>query len=117
MHLEGIGGESQAGDKPQRYGIPFPHASEFRPRIGVRGRLSAGIIMALRRPHRRMKIGRRRVVLSIAWSSNPSPPLLDSSFRWNDAISRGSLSQVVVRDMLSKQSLMPVGAGTPRCEN
>ena len=32
-----------------------------------------------------------------------SPPLLDSSFRWNDELSGGSLSRIVVRDMLSYQ--------------
>ena len=46
-------------------------------------------------------MGPCRVVLSIVWWSYPSPPLLDSSFRWNDEISGGSLSRIVVRDMLS----------------
>ena len=32
----------------------------FPPRIGIRGRLFAGITMALRRPHKRMKIARCR---------------------------------------------------------
>ena len=31
----------------------------------------------------------------------PIPTPLDSSLRWNDEISRGSLSRIVVRDMLS----------------
>ena len=42
----------------------------------------------------------RRAVFLIVWSSYPSPPLLDSSFRWNDEIGRGSLSRIGVRDML-----------------
>ena len=56
--------------------IPSPHPSGFRPRIGVRGMLLiAGIAMALRRPHKRMKVGRwvgffhRLVVLPL-----PTPP-------------------------------------------
>ena len=44
----------------------------------------------------------------------PIPTPLDSSLRWNDGISRGSLSRIVVRDMLSLQSLVPAGSGTPR---
>ncbi len=35
---------------------PRPTPSGFRPRIGVRGRLFAGITMALRSPQKRMKI-------------------------------------------------------------
>ena len=61
----------------------------------------AGIQRALRRPHKRMKMMVRRAVFSIVWWSYPSPPLLDSSLRWNDEISRGSMSRIVVRDMLS----------------
>ena len=38
----------------------YPRPSGFRPRIGVRVRLFAGITMALRRPHKRMKITARR---------------------------------------------------------
>ena len=34
--------------------------------------------------NRKMKMGRRRVVLSIVWWSHPSPPLLDSGLRRND---------------------------------
>ena len=34
--------------------------------------------------NRKMKIGRRRVVLSIVWWSHASPPLLDSGLRRND---------------------------------
>ena len=38
----------------------LPRPSGFRPRIGVRGMLlTAGITMALRRSHKRMKMGRR----------------------------------------------------------
>ena len=44
-------------------------------------------------------------------------PLLDSGLRRNDEMGGRSPSRIVVRDMLSKQSLMPVAAGTPRCEN
>ena len=50
-----------------------------------------GMTMTLRMRHKGMKMGRRRVVLSIVWWSHPSPPLLDSSFRWNDEMSGGSL--------------------------
>ena len=63
------------GDKSQRYN-PLSPPSGFRPRIGVRGMLLiAGIAMALRRPHKRMKVGRwvgffhRLVVLPL-----PTPP-------------------------------------------
>ena len=63
--------------------------------------LIAGITMALRRPRKRMKLVRRRAVFSIVWRSYPSPPLLDSSLRWNDEISRGSLTRIGVQDMLS----------------
>ena len=60
-----------------------------------------GMTMTLRMRHKGMKMGRRRVVLSIVWWSHTSPPLLDSSFRWNDEMSGGSLSRIGVRDMLS----------------
>ena len=33
--------------------------------------------------------------------SCPSPPRLDSSFRWNDEMGGGNLSRIEVRDMLS----------------
>ena len=61
-------------------------------------------------------MGRRRVVLSIVWWSHPTPPLLDSSFRWNDEWGAGltkgcrewrmrgcrsGLSRIGVQDMLS----------------
>ena len=62
-------------DKPQRYS-PLSTPPGFRPRIGVRGMLLiAGIAMALRRPNKRMKVGRwvgffhRLVVLPL-----PTPP-------------------------------------------
>ena len=43
----------------------------------------AGITLAFRRPHKRMKITARRGWYS-EWWSHLSPPLLDSSFRWKD---------------------------------
>ena len=42
------------------------------------------------------------------------PPLLDSSFRWNDELSGGSLSRIVVRDMLSYQWRIEGPAFVPR---
>ena len=72
--------------------------------------------MASRRPHKRMKMGRRRVVLSIVRGSHPSPPLLDSGLRRNDdwgaGLTKGcrewrmrgcrsGLSRILVQDMLS----------------
>ena len=46
--------------------------------------------MALRRPHNRMKMAMRRG-FAIVWWSSCSPPLLDSSFRWNDEMAGGRL--------------------------
>ena len=64
----------------------------------------------------------RRAVFFIVWSYYPSPPLLDSSPRWNDetrgeSLPRIGLSRIGVRDMLSYRSPMPSAAGTPRYEN
>ena len=57
--------------------------------------------MALRRPHERMKMVVTGGFFPFVWRSYPSPPLLDSSFRWNDEMSGGSLSRIRVRDMVS----------------
>ena len=74
-------GATVVGDEPQRYN-PLSPPPGFRPRIGVRGMLLiAGIAMALRRPHKRMKVGRwvgffhRLVVLPLPTPSGfrPSP--------------------------------------------
>ena len=51
---------------------------EFRPRIGVPGRLFAGITMALRRPHKRMKIAGCRVGFFHRLLGVPLPTPLDS---------------------------------------
>ncbi len=57
--------------------------------------------MALRRPRKKMKMVGRRAVFSIVRWSHPSPPLLDSSLRWNDEMSGGSLTRTLIRDMFS----------------
>ena len=96
------------GDKPRRFrtlfrlllgGITRPTPWIRAPYRGT-GHAFAGITMALRRPHKRMKMAMRRG-FAIVWWSCRSPPLLDSSFRWNDETGGGSLSRIVVRDMLS----------------
>ena len=51
---------------------------------------------------------------SVIATTRTSP--LDSRLRGNDEMSGGSLSRIGVRDMLSYQSLVPAGAGTPRYE-
>ena len=58
--------------------LPLPSPSGFQPRIGVRGvLLIAGMTMALRRPHKRMKIAGVSGILGweeapVLWGS-PSP--------------------------------------------
>ena len=39
--------------------------------------------------------------MPIVWRYCPTPPLLDSGLRRNDEVGGGSLSRIVVRDMLT----------------
>ncbi len=62
--MDGAGRVESIGEPLRKLGASHsattpPCPSGFRPRIGVRGRLFAGITMALRRPHKRMKIATR----------------------------------------------------------
>ncbi len=96
---------------------------------------TAGMTMDLRGPHKRMKMvaaGEFFHPSGQAPALTPlSPPLLDSGLRRMtiggpfDGMTKGcrewrmrwsGLSRIGVRDMLSYQSLMPAGAGTPRYE-
>ena len=103
-------GSSRAGDKP-RYIFFLDHEMPIE-RFGKRCGLGEAsryifirITMALRRPHKTIKMMVRRAVFFVWWSYS-SPPLLDSSFRWNDemrgeSLARSGLSRIGVRDMLS----------------
>ena len=72
----------------------------FRPGFGVRGTLSPESTWPCEGRIREMKmVG--RVASSIDWWSCPSPPLLDSSLRWNDERSGASLCRIGVQDMFS----------------
>ncbi len=65
----------------------------------------------------KMRLGRWKWlgVVGCGWRH---PPPLDSGFRRNDEFGGGNhSSRIGVRDMLSYQSLMPAGAGTPGYEN
>ena len=100
-----------------RIGAAPPPLPEFRPRIAVPGRLFAGITMALRRPHKRMKIAGCRVGFFHRLLGVPLPTPLDSgTFRrndeWGPASAKGcrewrmrgrrsGLSRIGVQDMLS----------------
>ena len=74
LQLARTSGPSQAGDKLQRY-------NPLSPPLWIPA--FAGITMALRGPHKRMKIAGCRVGFSIVWWVYPSPPL-DSGFRRSD---------------------------------
>ena len=65
--------------------FPHPLPTGFRP--------SPVMTRALRGPDKRTKL-RMPGRIFIDWWTYPSPPLLDSSLRWNDEMSGGSLSRV-----------------------
>ena len=66
--------------------------------------------MALRKPHKRMKMVGRRV-FAYCMTVLPHPSLLDSGLRRNDETGRSNGCH-----LFSYQSLMPAAAGTPRYE-